>query len=237
MFLQDVKIILCKTADSGNVGAVCRVMKNMGLSQLRLAAPQPLILEKIHTLAVNSWDIWENTRIFDDLTAATADCSIVIGTTRRRGHHRKSVSMTPRTLALWLAERPGPAALVFGSERSGLHDDELKICNFASHIPVSEDQPSLNLSHAVQVYAYELFLALEQQLPVKGEWTAMNQTKTEVLVKSITDALADLGFYKHPNREEQSRFLRDIISRAGLSEKEGEYFKDIIVKAERLSRR
>jgi tRNA/rRNA methyltransferase/tRNA (cytidine32/uridine32-2'-O)-methyltransferase len=236
MLLQDVKIVLCKASESGNVGAVCRVMKNMGLPHLRLADPQPLILEKIYSRAVNSWDIWENTRIYNNLTDAVADCSIVVGTTRRRGHHRKSVSMYPRTLALWLAERPGPAALVFGSERSGLQDDELKLCNFASHIPVSESQPSLNLSHAVQVYAYELFLALEQQLPVKGEWTAMDQTKVEILVKSITDALAGLGFYKHPNREEQSRFLCDIISRAGLSGKEGEYFKDIIVKADRLSK-
>ena len=217
-------------------------MKNMDIPGLRLAAPQPLIIEKIYERAVNSWDIWENARIYDDLAKATADCSIVVGTTRRRGHRRKSISMTPRDLASWLAERPSPAsgatsgyaAIVFGNERTGLEETELNLCNFASHIPVSQANPSLNLSHAVQIYAYELFLALTPRLSVKGEWTPMNQTEISELVGTITDALQSIGFYKYPNREDQARFLRDIIARAGLSEREGQYFGDILTKAGRL---
>jgi len=235
MFLQDVKIILCQASESGNVGAVCRVMKNMGLSGLRLAAPQSLNSEQIFARAVHAGDIWEKARIYDNLADAAADCSLVIGTTRRRGRNRKSVSMTPRSLAEWLAARPGPAAIVFGGERAGLEESELELCNAASHIPVSDDQPSLNLSHAVQIYAYELFLALEQQNPVKGEWQPMSQTEVSALTISITDTFAGLGFYRHPNREEQTHFLRDVISRAGLTEREGNYLKDIFVKAARLT--
>ena len=240
MFLQDIKIIISQVSESGNVGAICRVMKNMGLSQLRLAAPLIAYnspgpdIEQIRARAVHAWDIWENTRIFNNLAEAAADCSIIVGTTRRRGYRRKSVSMPPRTLAAWLAEHPGPAALVFGNERTGLEESELELCHFASHIPVSDAQPSLNLSHAVQIYAYELFLAMETQMPVKGEWQAMNQTKISVLVDSLTDTLASLGFYKIRSKEEQARFLRDVISRAGLSEREGAYFTDIIRKAARL---
>jgi len=232
MLLQDIKIILSRVSEGGNVGAVCRVMKNMGLSQLRLAAPAPLLLEKIHNFAVNSWDIWENARIFDNLSVAVADCSIVIGTTRRRGADRKSVSMTPRDLAAWLSDRSkteeaaeGSIALVFGNERTGLEDAELELCNFASHIPVCEAQPSLNLSHAVQIYAYELYLAMEQQRPVKGEWTAMNQEEIRVLVDSIA----------YPKREEPVRFLHDLIARAGLSLSEGRRFKELLTKAQRLN--
>ncbi|MDR1836944.1 MAG: TrmJ/YjtD family RNA methyltransferase [Treponema sp.] len=235
MLLQDVKIILCQASESGNVGAVCRVMKNMGLSGLRLAAPISLNSEQILARAVHAGDIWEKAQIFDNLAEAAADCSLVIGTTRRRGRNRKSVSMTPRSLTEWLAGRPGPAAIVFGGERAGLDESELRLCNAASHIPVSDDQPSLNLSHAVQIYAYELFLALEKQNPVKGEWQPMSQTEVSALTVSITDTLAGLGFYRHPNREEQTRFLRDVISRAGLTEREGGYLKDIFVKAARLS--
>ncbi|MDR0302782.1 MAG: TrmJ/YjtD family RNA methyltransferase, partial [Treponema sp.] len=231
MFLQDVKIVLCRASGAANVGAICRVIKNMGLAELRLAVPQPLDTEKIAQIAVNSIDIWEKTRFFDSLTDAVADCSIIVGTTRRRGHHRKSVSMSARALSSWLAERPGPAAIVFGNERTGLTADELDLCNFASHIPVSDGQPSLNLSHAVQVYAYELFLALEAQNPVKGDWQSMNQTEIFALVESITGALADLGFYRKPGREEQEHFLRDVISRAGLTDREGRYLRDIFVKA------
>jgi len=237
MLLQDVRIVLCRASQSGNVGAVCRVMKNMRLSELRLAAPQPLIMEKIYSRAVNSWDIWENARIYDNLAASIADCSIVVGTTRRRGHHRKSVSMTPRILAQWLSEQPGTAAIIFGNERTGLEESELNMCNIASHIPVSKIHPSLNLSHAVQIYAYELFLMMEKSLPVKGEWTAMNQEEISELVSSITGTLADIGFYKYPNREEQSRFLQDVISRAGLSVNEGKYFRNIIIKAAKTDKK
>ena len=234
MFLQDVKIVLCQISEAGNAGAICRVMKNMGLSELRLAAPRPLDIERIQARAVHAWDVWENARIFDNLALAVADCSIVVGTTRRRGSRRKSVSMPPRALAAWLAERPGPAAIVFGNEKTGLEESELEVCNFASHIPVSDAQPSLNLSHAAQIYVYELFLAMKDQLPVKGEWLPMNQSKISILVESVTESLANLGFYKIRNREEQSRFLRDVISRAGLTGREGEYFCNIITKAARL---
>jgi len=247
MFLEDVKIILCQPSESGNVGAVCRVMKNMGLSGLRLAASNSLNSEQICARAVHAVDIWENAQIFDTLAEAAADCAIVVGTTRRRGRNRKSVSMPPRTLAAWLAERPGPAAIVFGGERAGLEDSELKLCNIASHIPATDNQPSLNLSHAVQIYAYELFLALEpvngpekpacsaKPVLVKGEWQPLNHGEVSALAVSITDTLASLGFYRHPNREEQTRFLRDVISRAGLTEREGGYLKDIFVKAARLA--
>jgi len=238
MLLQDIKIVLCQASKGGNVGAVCRVMKNMGLSGLRLAAPQSLNSEQIYLMAVHAADIWEKAQIFDSLAEAVADCAIVVGTTRRRGRKRKSVSMTPRVLAEWLAERPGPAAIVFGGERAGLDETELDLCNIASHIPVSDTQPSLNLSHAVQIYAYELFLALERQdCPslVKGEWQPMNQSEISALAASITDTFASFGFYRHPNREEQTRFLHDIISRAGLMEREGNYLKDILVKAARLA--
>jgi tRNA/rRNA methyltransferase/tRNA (cytidine32/uridine32-2'-O)-methyltransferase len=62
----------------------------------------------------------------------------------------------------------------------------------------------------------------------------MNQAEITSLVASITNTLADYGFYKYPGRGEQSGFLRDVISRAGLTEREGRYLKDIIVKASRL---
>jgi tRNA/rRNA methyltransferase/tRNA (cytidine32/uridine32-2'-O)-methyltransferase len=143
----------------------------------------------------------------------------------------------------WLAPRlhnsAAPLALVFGNERTGLNDDELNFCNIASHIPVSEDFPSLNLSHAVQIYAYELFLAFggTAENPVKGEWVPLERPAVDELTAEITGTLAELGFYKHPGRGEQTRFLRDLMCRAGLTEREGRYLKDIFAKAARLGSR
>jgi tRNA/rRNA methyltransferase/tRNA (cytidine32/uridine32-2'-O)-methyltransferase len=249
MYMPNIVIILSRASDSGNVGAVCRAMKNMGLSRLRLASPAPLDEKTVRARALHAADVWEGARFFDTLGQAAEDCSLLIGTTRRRGRHRKSVTLEPRRLAEWLAGKgvfgaegaAGPAALVFGNERTGLDDTELALCNIASHIPVSEDFPSLNLSHAVQVYAYELFLAFGNAnpetgpAPVKGEWVPLERRQVDELAADITGTLASLGFYKHPGREEQTRFLRDLISRAGLTEREGRYLANILGKTARLS--
>ena len=264
MVLSDVVIILCQPAESGNVGAVCRVMKNMGLSRLRVVAPALLDEPMLLARAIHAGDIWRTADIYNSLADAAADCSLVVGTTRRRGRKRKSVTLEPRALVSWLAERdrqdtsgPGTVALVFGNERTGLTAGELNFCNIASHIPVSESFPSLNLSHAVQIYAYELFLAFggfennadtgcraentagKAEIgaagePVKGQWVPLSRRAVDDLTADITGALANLGFYKYPGREEQTRFLRDVICRAGLSEREGRYMKDIFIKAARL---
>lgn len=254
MFLSNIVIILSRVADSGNVGAVCRAMKNMGLSRLRLAAPGPLDEKTVVSRAIHAADLWKNAESFDSLAHAAKDCSLLVGTTRRRGRKRKSISIDPRGLAEWLIDKYagsaepggcGPVAIVFGNERAGLDDDELNLCNIASHIPVSDIFPSMNLSHAVQIYAYELFLAnsrLETRenvppgaaSPVKGEWVPMERCQVDELTASITNTLANLGFYKNPGREEQTRFLRDLISRAGLTGREGRYLAKIFAKAARL---
>jgi tRNA/rRNA methyltransferase/tRNA (cytidine32/uridine32-2'-O)-methyltransferase len=267
MILGDIVVILCRVTEPGNVGAVCRAMKNMGLSRLRLAGTGRLEEDKILNRAIHAAELWQNAEFYETLPEAAADCTLLVGTTRRRGRGRKNITFNPRSLALWLRDRPGkgPVALVFGNERTGLEDSELDMCNAASHIPASDAFPSLNLSHAVQIYAYELFLALGQDskgensallpnfssagearqgfsnensalspFPVKGEWVPLDRTGADAIVCSITDTLAGLGFYKHPGRQMQERFLRDVVLRAGLTEREGRYFKDIFAKAARL---
>jgi tRNA/rRNA methyltransferase/tRNA (cytidine32/uridine32-2'-O)-methyltransferase len=236
-------------------------MKNMGLSGLRLAAPLfcadvktppdidvPGALSEagwgyggsdavIRARAVHAADLWEKAETFTSLSMAVKDCSLVIGTTRRRGRRRKRITMTPAELAAFLKNRPGPAALVFGNERTGLEDEELEICNAASHIPADDAFPSLNLSHAVQIYAYELSLALARTEPdaVKGQWVSMDQGRIEELVREITGSLKSLGFYTQVDSAEHERFFRDIFARAGITEGEGRYFGDIIAKAARLA--
>ena len=251
MRLNDVIIVLSRPAEAGNVGAVCRAMKNMGLSRLRLAAPivtsddgyggNPAVIK---ARAIHAFDVWEKAETFDTLSAAIGDCPLVIGTTRRRGRHRKQVTMTPAETAAFIKTHPGPVALVFGNERTGLEDEELSLCNLASHIPADEVFPSLNLSHAVQIYAYELFKTLfcpetdAASIPdaVKGQWVPLAQEAIEVLVRELSDKLKAVGFYRKIGREEQERFLRDIFSRAAITEREGRYFAGIIAKAARLGK-
>jgi tRNA/rRNA methyltransferase/tRNA (cytidine32/uridine32-2'-O)-methyltransferase len=267
MDFEDLVIILSRPAEPGNIGAVCRAMKNMGLSRLRLAAADAEALndEVIRARAVHAADIWDQAGRFDSLEAAVADCALVIGATRRLGTRRKAWSLDPGEAAARLKAHPGPGALVFGNERTGLEDRELRLCNMASHIPSSEAFPSLNLSHAVQIYAYELFMAqghaqghahhAQSQAqhaqgraegpafdpdpkapgPSLSRWVPLDQARLEDLSHGISDSLASLGFYKQPGREDQERFFRDIFSRAGITQREGAYLAAIFAKAARLA--
>ena len=266
MFSDDICIVLSRPSEPGNTGAVCRAMKNMGLRHLRIAAAErprielpgmgipfnktpcdsdnaaALSLERLLARAIHAADIWDNSEHFNSLQEALADCTISVGTSRRRGRHRKSNTLTPRELAAFLKEKPGKAAIVFGNERTGLDREELELCNMASHIPVNPDFPSINLSHAVQIYAYELYQAFTEYVSfngpasVPGQWVPMNAEEIETLVKKISASLESIGFYKYPGREEQERFLRDLVARAGLSLREGRYLGDIIVKSARLGK-
>jgi tRNA/rRNA methyltransferase/tRNA (cytidine32/uridine32-2'-O)-methyltransferase len=249
MYLSDMVIILCRPSEPGNVGAVCRAMKNMGLARLRLVAPawdppaSGTWEETLRARTVHAEQVWEEAETFDTLEAAVADLSLAIGTTRRRGHRRKALTLTPEECALFLQNHPGPAALVFGNERTGLEAEELKLCNLASHIPADDGFPSLNLSHAAQIYAYQLFRSLapgpsaaEPALPA-GSWNPLNRPQLDSLVESVTNTLAGLGFYKQKGREEQEEFLRDIFARAGLTLNEGRYLGSIFVKAANLAKK
>ena len=239
MYLSDIVIILCRPAEPGNVGAVCRAMKNMGLSRLRLVAGASSLQEGLlRARAVHAEQVWEDAETFDTLEAAVADLSLVIGTTRRRGRHRKAATRTPEECAALLKDHPGPAALGFGNERTGLEEAELNLCNLASHIPTGDAFPSLNLSHAVQIYAYQLFRALETNpTPAAGTWVPLDRVRMDDLVKSATNSLAILGFYKQRGREEQERFLRDFFARAGLTTNEGRYLGNIFAKAANMAKK
>jgi tRNA/rRNA methyltransferase/tRNA (cytidine32/uridine32-2'-O)-methyltransferase len=258
MLLSDVIIVLSRPAEAGNVGAVCRAMKNMGLSRLRLVSPGFSTagadaasldatlseagfayggnLAVIQARAIHAADVWEKAETFDSLAAAVKDCALVIGTTRRRGRRRKQVTMTAAEAAAFVKGHPGPAALVFGNERTGLEDPEIDICNMASHIPVDEAFPSINLSHAVQIYAYELFLSLAgpEKDAGKGQWAPLDEEAIEALVRDVTSNLGILGFYRQAGREEQERFFRDIFSRAAITGREGQYFSGLIARAAQL---
>lgn len=242
--LNNIVIVLTRPSESGNIGAVCRAMKNFGLANLRITNPTNLNTEVIIARAVHAAEIWHNARMFNTLHEALADCSLVIGTSRRRGRARKP-TMTPRETALYIQNRLAmansdeqkPIALVFGNERTGLESDELALCNFASHIPASDEFPSLNLSHAAQIYCYELFLALAQTSnnPASGAWQPLPKEQIEDLSNSVCDDLAAFGFYKIRGREEQQQFFNDIFSRAGIGQHEAWYLKNIFAKAARLN--
>jgi TrmH family RNA methyltransferase len=235
--IENIVIVLARPSEPGNVGALCRAMMNCGLGELRLAAPREMNDESILARAVHAAGIWEKARVFEHLEDALADCALVVGATRRCGE-RRGITLSAREAARFLAERnAGKTALVFGNERTGLTNAELDLCDISSYIPAHAAFPSLNLSHSVQIFGYELYLAFNAHAPFpaetarKGAWEPLSHAEIDSLAASLCDSLALLGFYTRAGRAAHEKLFRGICARAGVTQKEARLLRTIFTKA------
>jgi tRNA/rRNA methyltransferase len=128
-----------------------------------------------------------------------------------------------------MSYKANEAALVFGNEITGLTDEELERCHVAVTIPSSPDFPSLNLSHAVQIIAYEVYRRFHAASG-KRFYTPISGERLDSMVDHITSSLKSIGFYKLVTPEEMGRFFRDIFARAALSRRESDRIRTIFSK-------
>lgn len=227
MNLSKIVVVLDHPDESRNIGAACRAMANNDISELRIVGKKENYdIEHIHVLAIHAGAIFDKAVFYDSITEATADCSICAGTTRRRGKKRGKLLLPEEFADMADSMADSKVAIVFGNERTGLTDEQLDECNVGVTIPSSDNFGSLNLSHAVQIICYHLFRKnLESS---KGEYkgyTPLTLERIDGAVKSITDDMQKIGFFKMPGREDMENFWRSILSRASLSEGEAKYLE------------
>ncbi len=244
--LADVRIVLVETSHPGNIGAVARAMKNMGLGRLVLVNPGRFPHADATARASGADDVLAAAKVTDSLEAAVADCHLVVGASARSRTIPWPV-MEPRACAgrMLAAAGAGEAvALVMGREKSGLTNAELERCHVHVHIPANPDYPSLNLGAAVQVLAYELrmcALAADDALPA-GEVLERDQplatsAELEGLYEHFARALAILDFYDPDNPRQLMRRLRRLFNRAQLDRMEVNILRGILAAAEKAARR
>ena len=158
--LEKILIVLSHTSHPGNIGAVARAMKTMGLSRLTLVNPKSFPDDEAHRRAVGADDILQRATVCRSIDAALADTLIAFAVSAR---HR-SVGPAPRSAREAAPEvleltGSGEVALVFGNETSGLSNVEVQRCQRTVFIPANPEYTSLNLASAVQLICYELRLA------------------------------------------------------------------------------
>lgn len=155
-----IQIVLCGTSHAGNLGAVARAMKNMGLHRLVLVAPKTVIDQHAMATAKHAADILKNALQTDNLPAALGDSVEVWATTARPRDLRLPV-WSARAAAEHIASfaANGLVSIVFGAERTGLINQELSWAQRIIEIPANPDYPVLNLGQAVQIIAYEWRMA------------------------------------------------------------------------------
>jgi tRNA/rRNA methyltransferase len=212
MFSSTRRIVLVRPRDPNNIGAVARAMKNFGLRDLWVVAAHPPTWAEI-TSAVNALDVLTGARVVETLAEAVADCNLVLGTTDQTRVEGKQTVYTPFDLSRDLAEAAYDLALVFGSEKHGLTNDDLSHCHRVMSIPTEPGCPSMNLGQAVAICCYELIRDAAQRRIVPLPAESASAGATESAIQLALDVLHQIDFVLPGNEPELMRRVRGSLLR------------------------
>lgn len=198
---------------------VCRAMKNMGLSHLRLVKGCDHLHPEAIKFALSARDLLDQAQTYQTLDDALADKAISVATTRRTGKYRQEL-MTPPQVAQMLLQSPeNTAAIVFGREDHGLSTEELSRCSLQATIPSSNEFGSLNLAQSVLVFCYELFCSSNKESP-QPQRTLASSSDLEPLFNHMQTTLSAIGFLNPQNPGHIMKSLRRILFRSGMDSRE-----------------
>ncbi|HET7320874.1 MAG TPA: RNA methyltransferase [Longimicrobiaceae bacterium] len=238
--LERIVVVLWETQDVVNIAGTIRAMKNFGLSRLRLVSPVEWNEVRIEGIAHSTQDVAERTEIFDDLSDAIADCSLVVGMTARERRAKRTVSrpreIAPELLARAGEEGAGPIALLFGREDSGLSNAALDLCHRYVTIPTNPEHSSLNLAQAVLLMAYELWMATGEEQPFKPprrDAPPATSQLLELLFADVERALWAVDFFKSGQSTTYMRTLRELAYRTDLDQREASFLRAIAIEVAR----
>jgi len=228
---MSIRIVLVEPQHPGNIGAVARAMKNMGLRDLHLVRPALFPHAEASARASGADDVLEAARVHQDFSQAIADCGLIVGTSARQRHLPWALS-EPRECGAQIvqAARAGGAAIVFGAERTGLTNAELERCNLLLTIPTAGDYSSLNLAMAVQVVAYELWLASRTSAPPQPERDVPLASAEEMarLYVHLEQVLEEIDFKDRTGGGHLMTRLRRLFNRALLDQNEMNILRGIL---------
>jgi TrmH family RNA methyltransferase len=234
--LDNISIVLVDTKTPANIGAAARCMMNMGLSRLLLVNPPKDKAGEAHKLAAGAHVILEQAAVFSTLVDALGAHGLVIGTSRHSGRQRKNIR-SPRAMAEtvlpMLAENR--VALLFGNEVNGLEKKDLALCHEIIAIPSSDDFASLNLSHAVMIVAYELFLASTAHRGQAAAGALARVADTEDFYLHLQETLQMIGFLEHDHPERMMLSFRQLFGRARLNKRDVSILRGVLSTVARVT--
>lgn len=214
--LENLVVVLVRTRNPLNIGAAARAMSNFGAHRLRLVNPYPVAFREARS-AVGASDILKRAEEYKTVAEAVADCALVVGTTAGRN---RTLQHTLRRL-----DEAGPiighhlptacVALLFGSEKIGLTNDDFSRCHWLLTIPTQKNHVSMNLGQAVAVCLYELARSDERNsgTPAPDLATA---AANEQIGQVLLEALSRSGYIQPGSEAACENKVRRIILRLGL---------------------
>jgi tRNA/rRNA methyltransferase len=211
-----VHVVLVRPESPANIGAVARVVRNTGLAALRLVAPGDWRTIDCWRTAWGSQEVLERAAVYDDLRSALADAQAALAFSGKR--EKGAAWLDVREAAAEVAGGGNETScLVFGPESTGLTREELACCGQRVLIPAHPDQPSLNLSHAVMVAAYEVFRASAR--PAVGARRATLEEKTAMRAR-LREGMIAIGAVPEIDGKGYLREWEALFARADLTPRE-----------------
>ncbi len=228
--LDHLRVVLVEPRNPLNIGAAARAMSNFGFFHLRVVNPYELAFREARS-AVGAEPLLVRAEEFKTVAEAVADCTLVVGTTavgrRQPQHSVRRLEQAARLIRKHLAGRR--VAILLGSEKRGLSNEDLSHCHWLLRIPTREEHRSMNLGQAVAVCLYEL--ARDPQAAVKPEkHVAATAADIERLTSLLLDALRSSGYLKSSPGSSQKRRsaaptdekIRRLVHRLHLSATDAE---------------
>jgi tRNA (cytidine32/uridine32-2'-O)-methyltransferase len=215
-FLSHLRIVLIEPKTPGNIGATARAMRTMGLSRLVLVNPVEFrTVPETRWMAHGAEDLIDNAVVVPSVDEALADMTYVVGTTNRaRGvwlNPIYNIDQAAATIAGHVQKHT--VAVLFGREDRGLLNHELQRCNLIVRIPAAMTYPSLNLSQAVMVIAYEIFQACMAP-PEPVQLRLSKNEDIERICRRIMDTMLRIGFAPCPDEDTFLRSVRRVLRRS-----------------------
>ncbi len=219
--LANIRVVLVRTFHPGNIGSAARSMKTMGLTDLCLVQPKDYPHPEATKMAAGAAGMLNNVQIFDSVTDAISDCTVIVASTARPRAYDLP-ELTPEHAANLLVQgaKSTPVALLFGPERMGLHNDDICHAKYRVTIPANPEYSSLNMAAAVQILSYEIYkssLALDDSAATihadKKPRELPSSEDVERLHKHLETVLTDIKFLRRHSGETMQR-IRHLLSRA-----------------------
>jgi TrmH family RNA methyltransferase len=235
----DIRIVLVEPSHPGNIGAAARAMKNMRLEQLFLVSPRQFPHSEAIARASGADDLLERARVVDTLPEALVGCGFIVATTsREREQYFRVADVRDGAERVLRESARGPTAVLFGSERAGLTNEQLETAHLLIRIPASDAYPSLNLAMAVQIVAYELFRARGVSIdPAPGAGPLADPQDMQRLYAHLAQVLEEIDFR---DRTQSGTHLmariRRFLQRAELDRNEVNILRGILTAVQRRRR-
>ena len=229
---SNLNVILVEPNGPLNVGSVARLCTNFEVNELRIVSPKCDIFSlEAKKMALKGQKFLEHCKIFDSLERAIFDCDLVLASCGRVDVGKDSFFGSSEVIFDWTLsfEKINNLAIVFGREDRGLTNSELLLANKAFYIPTSQNNPSLNLSHAVSIVLYELNKSFKKKL--NNELKVFNLASSKQINDTfveIEEMLLQVGYLlKHTSKSKISKFKKFVL-RANTSMHEINVLRGII---------